>query len=267
MKGSIKSLVFASSLFLGTHFLVTNAQADSLIVPGSRDSSAGTIAFEGAATLGGRNTSIRLYMEPNRSYVCSLISDALGASSDLAFTNLANVSLTTVAPLNLIGGVTPAIASENSTINAHRATFTLSGATGQTAGVYYFIVNNSSSSDYFARAECFETTLYGGYNTNVSNFNFLEIINTTNTTLSGAVTATNFDGTVVINKQAFSVSPNNRVDVDLHTPAGSGKYGSVRVTHNGPLGALQAHVSQYAGSAANFTLTGVVPLRSRDDAF
>ena len=230
-------------------------------MPGSRDSSAGTISF------GVGDNYIRLYMEANRSYTCTFITNSIPASSDVTFTDLLNNSIVSVSALALTGGVTPVVGSSIAPVPGHRASFTLSGDTGQTDGVYYFLLRNNGSGSYNGRVECAETTLYGGYNTNVSNFNFLEVVNISNTAISGTITATNSNGTVVINKQAFTVSANNRLDVDVHTPAGAGKYGSIRVTYNGPVGALQAYVSQYNGTASSFSLSGIVPLKTRDGSF
>jgi hypothetical protein len=112
--------------------------------------------------------------------------------------------------------------------------------------------------------QCNETSLFGGYNTNANPFNFLEISNTTNSTITGKIYATNFDGTVVVNGTAFSVAAGRRTDVDLHTPAGANKYGLLKIIHDGPLGALQANVSFYSGTPADLTLRGTVPVIPRD---
>ena len=261
MRRITSKLFLTGALLTGMLASGPQAQATSLIVPGSRDSSAGTISF------GQGDSYVRLYMEANRSYACTFITNSIPAATDVTFDTLINSSIVTVGPLNLKGAVTPVVGSAITSVPGHRATFTLSGDSGQTDGVYYFHLLNSGSSAYNGRAECGETTLYGGYNTNVSNFNFLEIVNISNSPVSGTITATNSNGTVVINKQAFSVSANNRLDVDIHTPAGAGKYGSIRVTHDAPLGALQAYVSQYNGTATSFLLSGIVPLRTRDDSF
>lgn len=101
---------------------------------------------------------------------------------------------------------------------------------------------------------CEETTLFGGFNTSITDFNFLEIRNTSNSTINGSVTVTDaISDTTIINGQTFSVAAGDRVDINLHEPAGPGKFGPVVVTHDGPYGSLQAQVSQY-------NLVTVVPL-------
>jgi len=112
--------------------------------------------------------------------------------------------------------------------------------------------------------QCNDTSLFGGYNTNANPFNFLEISNLTNESISGKIYATNFDGTVVLNGTDFTVDAGRRTDVDLHTAAGANKYGLLKIIHDGPLGALQGNVSFYSGTPAALTLRGSVPVKARD---
>lgn len=113
-------------------------------------------------------------------------------------------------------------------------------------------------------AQCNETSLFGGYNTNANPFNFLEISNLSNESISGKIYATNFDGTVVIDGNSFTVPAGLRVDVDLHTAAGANKFGILKIIHDGPLGGLQANTSYYSGTPAALTLRGTVPAKPRD---
>jgi hypothetical protein len=78
------------------------------------------------------------------------------------------------------------------------------------------------------------------------------------------VTATNYDGNVVINGGQFSIPAGQRVDVDIHSPAGPGVFGSLKLSHDGPLGAVQANLSQYVGSISDFYLAVSIPLVPRD---
>jgi len=109
--------------------------------------------------------------------------------------------------------------------------------------------------------KCVETTLYGGYNTNANPLNFLEIINISNATITGSITAQNFDGSLVINGTSFSVDAGQRIDIDLHSPAGQNVFGALRINHDGPLGSLQANTSFYQ---ADLTLRGTVPAKTRE---
>lgn len=111
-----------------------------------------------------------------------------------------------------------------------------------------------------------ETSLYGGYNTNASPYNFLELSNTTNATVSGRVRGYNYDGTATVDA-TFSIEANRRYDIDVHSAAGPNKYGLLVVTHDGPYGALQGAVSQYISSNSQLILQATVPLKPREQTF
>ncbi len=153
------------------------------------------------------------------------------------------------------GSIVPQIGGETGGNADNRVT-----VTPTTTDRFALTVATAKSGGELVEVRCYATTLFGGYNTNVNDFNFLELTNTGNQTLSGTITAINFDGTTVIDGLAFSVPAQRRVDVDLHSPAGPNKFGLVRVTTDGPLGTLQANVSQYSGTVSNFSLQGSAPL-------
>lgn len=110
-------------------------------------------------------------------------------------------------------------------------------------------------------AKCSETTLYGGFNTSVTDFNFLEISNTLDSVttdgsriISGSITARNTvpePDTIVINQAPFTVNPESRVDIDVHTSAGLGAFGPVKISHNGAPGAIKAVLNQYNITSSN----------------
>jgi hypothetical protein len=129
---------------------------------------------------------------------------------------------------------------------------------------YLFTVDSDNSGGEAARYECVETTIYGGYNTNANPFNFLEVLNITNSEITFYVTAINWDGTKVVDAREYQVGANNRVDVDLHTAAGAARFGLVYVAHNGPYGALKGSVSQYRGGVGSLELATSTPLTPRD---
>ncbi len=107
------------------------------------------------------------------------------------------------------------------------------------------------------RLACDETTLYSGFNTSVTNFNFLELTSTLDraTTqsfvlrdLTATITAINTlpaIDVVVIDGTTVTIPANSRTDVDVHTAAGTGVFGPVKIAHNGAPGSLKAVVSQY----------------------
>lgn len=99
--------------------------------------------------------------------------------------------------------------------------------------------------------KCEETTLYGSFNTSVTDFNFVEITNslpsTSSTTglVSGKILVKDSITNNIIADRAFTVSSGRRLDVDIHSISGPGKFGTITIYHDGPPGALSATTSQY----------------------
>lgn len=115
---------------------------------------------------------------------------------------------------------------------------------------------------------CVETTLYGGFNTVVTDFNFIEITNTLTSTISDTgdvnVTVKGFGtaGTELFSS-TFTLAAGKRLDVDVHSSAAN-DFGPVVITHNGPPGALRAVNAQYRIVTQNpldFEPVLVVPFR------
>ena len=195
-------------------------------------------------------------LSASRSYACEGIPTDAATTFDWDATVTGTTGGTPESvTARLAGAIVPQVGGETGGNADNRITLTPT-----TTDRFILTVAAAKGGGELVRVRCFATTLFGGYNTNVNDFNFLELTNTGNATINGTITAINFDGTTVINAQAFSVPSQRRVDVDLHTPAGADKFGLVRVTTDGPLGTLQAVVSQYAGTVSNFVLTGSAPL-------
>ncbi len=125
------------------------------------------------------------------------------------------------------------------------------------------------------RMFCEETTLYGGFNTSVTDFNFLEMTNTSAegaAPISGSVTAINVVATpnvTVIDRIGFSVNGNSRFDFDIHARTGFGAFGPVKVAHDGAPGSLKAVMSQYVivtASPLDFVPMAQEVLRTRSDS-
>ena len=132
------------------------------------------------------------------------------------------------------------------------------------SGNHSFQLANAKSGGEEARLECLETTLYSAFNTNVNDFNFLEVTNITNSSINITWTAIVFDGSTA--SGTATVASNRRVDVDLHTPIGNNRFGHVIIKHDGPLGAIRGAVSQYFGSVSDFRLSVSVPLEARENS-
>jgi hypothetical protein len=95
---------------------------------------------------------------------------------------------------------------------------------------------------------CRETTLLGGFNTSVTDFNFLELtnsLNSNNGTITGTVVARNAISDTEILNVGFTINPGDRSDIDIHSAAGPGAFGPVFVCHDGPPNSVVAVMSQY----------------------
>lgn len=245
-----ESCATALALVVSCIVVPYSASATGFVTVGNR------LASDGGQNIASGNNTFSMNLEAGKSYSCTVM--GTGTGSNLDFSNSVTGPSGAI-PAAFTGLITPAVVAED-VVGDNRIS-----VTPTESGAHIFTVINADADAETGRLDCVETTLYGGYNTNVNDFNFLELLNTTNSTITGTITAVNFDGTVVINAQAFTVTANNRADVDIHTAAGADRFGLIRVSHNGPPGALQASVSQYSGTASDFELRASTPLRPRDD--
>lgn len=141
------------------------------------------------------------------------------------------------------------------------------------------IFRNSKSTPISAEVVLEETTLYGSYNTSVSDFNFLELTGVNKgdvevgapSSLSGVVLLTGYDGTEREIPFTLSSSSDNekihRLDISIHDALnGKRDFGTIKVRHNGAPGQLRARLSQYditsaADQPLNFSLVGQEQLK------
>jgi hypothetical protein len=103
-------------------------------------------------------------------------------------------------------------------------------------------------------AKCQQTTLVGGYNTNINELNFLEITNTeSNSSINVWLVGTNSVGVGTFTRN-YSINSGGRFDVDIHSIVGSAVYGTLFLSHDGPPGSIRAHLAEYKiTSASPFT--------------
>ena len=243
----MKKFYLFAVMLLGTVVSADWCLAGTYITPGTSAAIAGA-----QSTL----TSVVavLSVDAGRSYSCSVVGS--DSESNLKFTTSDSAQPT----WQFCGAITPELShGSGDDVADNRVCFISS-----TAGTKSFGVQSMKGSGEPARIECVETTLYGGYNTFVNPFNFLELLNISNAPIRVYVTAVNYDGHIVVDNLSYEIAANRRQDVDLHTPAGLSKYGLVKVTHNGPYGSLQAQVSQYNGTIESMYLTASTPVRPRD---
>ena len=248
---TIKHAIYYISLFTFTlPLFIEQSFASGLITVGS------DWAQEGGTVNINANISFQVDLEANRSYACT----AIGALSDSEIgldaqvfdpnsDNITAIECGDAAPL-------AAAPSGDSSQADNRICITPTAT-----GAHFIRIGSYKSGGEDVRIECVETTIFGVYNTNVNDFNFLELVNLTNKTVNGNWRAINFDGATFTG--AFTIAPNRRADIDLHSNVGAGRFGHVIVTHDAPRGALFGFVSQYSGSVTDFSLSVSNPLKER----
>lgn len=202
------------------------------------------------------NDTFLIDLAASRSYVCEGIATVTDSDFDWD-TSVVGTTTGNTTPITATatGDVVPIVAGETGGVIDNRIS-----VTPTVTDRYRITVASARSGGEPVRVRCFATTLFGDFNTNVNDFNFLELKNIGNKTITGTITAIDFAGNVALNAVEFSVAAQRRFDIDLHTPVGADKYGIVRVTHNAPLGTLVGTVSQYQGTVTDFSLTATVPM-------
>jgi hypothetical protein len=248
----------ATGLFLA-HFcgdLVPFAQADAILPGFGTAGATDNISIDPLSSV-----TVPVALEANRSYDCSVDSVFSTSTPSIQVKNSDGSDTDVTANhIQFRGNVAPIIGTGTGD-NLMR-----SSVTPVTTGVYKLLLTNDLFATNSIKLRCMETTLYGGFNTNANPFNFLELSNVTGVTITGTVRAYNYSGTLVLTTD-FSIPANRRFDVNLHDSTGPSVYGTVVVTHDGPLGAVQGNVSQYSGPASALSLRATVPLTVRDQRF
>ncbi len=123
--------------------------------------------------------------------------------------------------------------------------------TAEDTGNHSFTVlfgSDGAQSGSNVQVQCDETTMFGGYNTSITDFNFLELTNRlAEDALEVTITATDEvnGGTVIIDGETQEIEAGRRADVDIHSRAGAGVFGNLTLCHDGPKGALRAVLNQY----------------------
>jgi hypothetical protein len=183
---------------------------------------------------------IEASFEVGKSYSCNapgrLASDGVNFQTQIE--NVADASKVTGV---LNGKTTPEIAGANDTTGGRLSFSVPLTATG---GLYKVMFNSIDESGDSVRITCLETTLYGGYNTNASPLNFLEVNNTANAAIVAVVRARDTAGNIVFEGGA-TIAANGRADFDIHSQVGENVFGSIAITHNGPYGSLTAYLAEY----------------------
>lgn len=124
-------------------------------------------------------------------------------------------------------------------------------------------VSRSATGGEPVKIDCKMTSLFGGYNTNIARFNFLEITNLLETPIDVSVSLIRSDNSIAVSGAGIYLSGLQRFDFDIHTAVAAAEYGMIIVNTNGPIGAVSAQVSQYQIIDGVIRQTAVVPLKTR----
>lgn len=201
----------------------------------------------------------------NRSYCCTVMAD----STEPYINEFRHGPGTQFLDITYRGSVEPLVVGDTSgasNFEHARACFIASVGSLSTATVHFGGQNGTDTADNVS-VRCDETSLYGGYNTSAGEINYLEISNTTEASVKIRVIATNeFASGATALDQSFTLLANRRFDLAIHDAVPAGAFGSVRVLHDGPSGAISAAVSEYkiiTVTPLNFQLVGRIKFEPR----
>lgn len=199
-----------------------------------------------------RNTTVTdadaviMQMEHNRSYCCQITSqnDANDPAVDFG---MATISTGDLLDGSFRGSTSPYLGI-NSPSDEQRFCARFEEEVGNGRGFLTLpIVEDSPGVD--STISCSETTLFGGFNTSVTDFNFIEVSNTAvaiggSTPIMVKLTADGVISGTRLVSTTFELNPGQRTDIDIHSSAPS-DFGPVVITHNGPPGSIIATTAQY----------------------
>ncbi len=214
------------------------------------------------SSVNGAADTVNVFLFTNRSYCCSTSAEnaigvRLGAPSSTG-----PFTVTSRGKDDAPTTRSALVASVDTT----KCLYTTANTTPATQSVFFtmLIGGGGNSVGTNVIAICEETSLFGGYNTSVTDFNFLEINVSNSTFAGGGVGGTTVNGTVllrdVVNGVSYqvpftvttdAVTGLGRKDIDIHTLVGNKSFGPVIINHDGPPGAVAARVVQYNITSQN----------------
>lgn len=127
---------------------------------------------------------------------------------------------------------------------------------------YVITLNLISPSPSNVIIECFDTTLFGNFNTvtAANPFNFLEITNDTRESADATVILYANSGTE-LSRFNIRLSAHQQRDIAIHDIAGAANtFGSISISHNSVPNAIRANLTKYTSS---FVITASTPLMAR----
>lgn len=178
---------------------------------------------------------------PKRSFCCT-ISSIHAALLRFGAVRVGSVDLT-VAERGFSDPILPFLSGNPNPARARVCFSSLPNSIGFVSLQMLVSVSGEGGSASDVRVLCEETSLFGGYNLSVTNFNFLELTNTTSESISGEIRGTNSVTNEAFTRD-FTVAALARTDIAIHELV-SGGFGPVVITHDGAPGSLRAITSQY----------------------
>ena len=127
---------------------------------------------------------------------------------------------------------------------------------------YDITVTNATPNPSSIGIECFDTTLFGNFNTIIAAnpYNFLELSNDSIGEVSAKIVITKNDGTL-LTRTTVSIPSKQQRDISIHDIAGaSDTFGRITIAHTGAVHSLRAKLTKYTSS---FVITASDKLESR----
>ena len=222
---------------------------------------------------------ITMSLANNKCYCCEVFQSASTLHNSIYIKNINASNGSSVSNYSARAGSNPAIHT-NIEQQGTRACFGLTNNLNIGISFIDFIIGvNGGGAAADVRMLCRETTLYGGYNTNGTEYNFLELTNIMSGVLPAASGETQDREKVTVQVNAYdattgqqsinqtiSIDRNIRTDISIHDLVGERKFGSLQVCHNAPFGAIKATMSRYKrndNEPASFDLSGREELTTR----
>ena len=233
----MKKYLLLSILLIATpNVLAANI---GFIIPGSKLGS-----ISGIVTAANLDTfSTRLL--PDRSVYCRYRSNAI---SDWGLSSTLTCPFLTACPTaRLVGDAESGIDAQFGPDDA--IAFITDEQIGAALSNYKYDITISTVSGSII-PECFETTLYGNFNTvtAANPFNFLELSNDSAISITTRILVTKNDGTL-LSRTNITVSAGQQIDIPIHDIAGAANtFGRVTVAHDGALHGLRAKITKYTSS-------------------
>jgi hypothetical protein len=249
-----KKIVALSLMALQPIALVTSVSATtSAVLPGREPA----MLPRSSMIEWSENNTVGVPVLNDNSYYCAGVG-GYGLDSFRFKPTIGSFSGTPVFRGNTIGSTSSANAQSIAFIANSSSSYTLTLDSGMTSS----LVGTQPRGYIF----CKNTTLFGNFNTvtAANPVNFLELSNSSASTLNAQVIIRNFAGTE-LDRRTIQVPAQNRRDIGIHEIAGAGNtFGSIQVSHDGALGSLSANVSKYKFDGTTLDITATEPLRLKD---